>query len=100
MATPQHPAPPLRRTEQDIDRRHHIMNAAAGALGDTVRVIAPRSAEALLTPAQRSGRACVACGTTAGPLTPAGHVEDQGLTYAVNVCASCPAHAASLVAHQ
>ncbi|MET9396267.1 hypothetical protein [Kitasatospora sp. NPDC002965] len=100
MATPHHTAPPTRHTPQDTERRQHIMSAASGALGDSVRVVAPRSTEALLSQGQRDGRECVGCGSTTGPFTPCGHVNDDGLTYAVVTCPSCPRHAASLVAHQ
>ncbi|MFF2612709.1 hypothetical protein [Kitasatospora sp. NPDC058046] len=64
-----------------------------------VRVAAPCSG-ARLTPAQRSGTACIGCGSSSGPLTDAGHVSDDGLVYAVGVCAACPPYAASLEAHQ
>ncbi|MFD0405036.1 hypothetical protein [Kitasatospora sp. NPDC127116] len=90
-------APTLTRTPQELARRHDLQDAASGYLGDSVRVVAPRSG-ARLTPAQRSGTACVACGST-GRLTNAGHVEDDGLAYAVGVCSACPRYAASLEAH-
>jgi hypothetical protein len=89
---------PLGRTPQELDRRHHLQDAASGHLGDSVRVVAPHSAPRL-TPAQRSGTACVACGR-GGQLTDAGHVEDGGLMYAVAVCQACPPYAASLEAHR
>lgn len=89
---------PLNRTPRELDRRHHIMDAASGALGHSVRVVAPQH-RAKLTPAQRSGTACVACGGTDG-LTNGGHVEDDGLVHAVTVCATCPRYAASLEAHR
>ncbi|MFG3228097.1 hypothetical protein ACGF07_25395 [Kitasatospora sp. NPDC048194] len=88
----------LNRTPQELARRHHLHDAASGALGDSVRVVAPRPA-ARLTCAQRNGRACVACGRTTG-LQDAGHVEDEGLVYAVVVCSACPRYAASLEAHR
>ncbi|MGW1179517.1 hypothetical protein ACWD4P_38080 [Kitasatospora sp. NPDC002543] len=78
----------LNRTPQDLRRRHDLQNAASGRLGDSVRVVAPRTG-VRLTPAQRSGTACVSCGG-AGPLTDAGHVTDDGLAYAVGVCSACP----------
>jgi hypothetical protein len=53
----------------------------------------------VLTQSQRDGRACVGCGAES-PLTPGGHVEDDGLVYAVGICSTCPRYAASLEAHQ
>jgi hypothetical protein len=91
------PTRALNRTTADLARRHDLQDASSGRLGDSVRVVAPRP-EARLTPAQRSRTACVACGAT-GPLTDAGHVEDDGLVWAVGVCATCPRYAASLEAH-
>lgn len=89
---------PLGRTPEDLRRRHDLHDAASGRLGDTVRVVAPRS-EARLSAAQRSGTACVGCSGTER-LSDAGHVEDDGLVYAVVVCAACPRYAASLEAHR
>ncbi|WP_224280646.1 hypothetical protein [Streptomyces sp. LS1784] len=88
----------LNRTAEDLTRHHGLQDAASGRLGDSVRVVAPRF-DALLTPAQRSGTACVTCGGP-GPLSDAGHVNDDGLVYAVGVCSACPPHAASLEAHR
>ncbi|MFB7907632.1 hypothetical protein ACFC1T_14465 [Kitasatospora sp. NPDC056076] len=88
----------LNRTPQDLDRRHHLQDAASGVLGDSVRVVAPRTS-ARLTCAQRNGTACVACGGTTG-LRNAGHVEDDGLVWAVVVCSACPQYAASLEAYR
>lgn len=88
----------LNRTGQDLARRHHLQDAASGRLGDTARVIAPRCGSRLST-AQRNGSACVACGGTEG-LRDGGHVEDEGLVYAVKVCSTCPRYAASLEAHR
>ncbi|MFI6117490.1 hypothetical protein [Kitasatospora sp. NPDC051164] len=90
---------PLGRTPQELARRHELQDAASGNLGDSVRVIAPRPG-ARLTADQRSGTACVACDRRTDGLTDAGHVEDDGLVYAVRVCSSCPQYAASLEAHQ
>ncbi|MFJ8475630.1 hypothetical protein [Kitasatospora sp. NPDC094011] len=78
----------LNRSSQDLGRRRHLHDAASGALGDSVRVVAPRPGT-VLTCAQRNGRARVACSGTTG-LRAAGHVEDEGLTYAVVVCSACP----------
>jgi hypothetical protein len=89
----------LNRTTQDLARRHLLQDAASGHLGDSVRVVAPRPG-ARLTADQRSGTACVACGRRASDLRDCGHVEDEGLAYAVRVCGSCPRYAASLEAHR
>ncbi|MFF7991784.1 hypothetical protein ACFZDG_18565 [Kitasatospora xanthocidica] len=88
----------LNRTPQDLVRRHDLHDAASGRLGDSVRVIAPRPG-ARLSAAQRSGAACVACNRPSSDLRDCGHVEDDGLVYAVRVCPSCPQHAASVEAH-
>ncbi|MFJ6617571.1 hypothetical protein ACIQOW_08350 [Kitasatospora sp. NPDC091335] len=91
----------LAPADPGVVHRHHLQDAASDRsdrLGDSVRVVAPRTGTRL-TPAQRSGTACVACDRS-GQLAAAGHVADDGLVYAVVVCAACPPYAASLEAHR